>query len=76
MGVDKSFADDLIKERGIVRSRVVLLLRSTEIKPFVLLICSIYYRTNIFPLSLADNSAYFREFRLLFYKKTCKVSTK
>ena len=29
----KSFADDLNKERGIVRSRVVLLLRSSEIKP-------------------------------------------
>src|ERR1700722_18704090 len=30
---DKSFADDLIKERGIVSSRVALLLRSAEIKP-------------------------------------------
>ena len=29
----KSFADDLNKERGIVSSRVVLLLRSAEIKP-------------------------------------------
>ena len=29
----KSFADDLNKERGIVRSRVALLLRSAEIKP-------------------------------------------
>ncbi len=36
---DKSFADDLNKERGIVRSRVALLLRSSEIKPFVLQIC-------------------------------------
>ena len=38
---DKSFADDLNKERGIVSSRVALLLRSAEIKPlfhrFVLL---------------------------------------
>jgi hypothetical protein len=33
---DKSYADDLNKERGIVRSRVALLLRSSEIKPFVL----------------------------------------
>ena len=36
---DKSFADDLDKERGIVKSRVALLLRSSEIKPFVLKIC-------------------------------------
>ncbi len=36
---DKSFADDLDKERGIVKSRVALLLRSSEIKPFVLQIC-------------------------------------
>ena len=41
IGEDKSFADDLNKERGIVSSRVALLLRSAEIKPlfhrFVLL---------------------------------------
>ena len=37
---DKSYADDLNKERGIVRSRVALLLRSSEIKPFVLTICA------------------------------------
>ena len=30
---DKSFADDLIKGRGIVSARVALLLRCTEIKP-------------------------------------------
>ena len=30
---DKSFADDLNKERGIVSCRVALLLRSSEIKP-------------------------------------------
>lgn len=30
----KSFADDLILEQGIVSSRVALLLRSAEIKPF------------------------------------------
>ena len=29
----KSFADDLNKERGIVRGRVAVLLRSSEIKP-------------------------------------------
>ena len=31
--VDESFVDDLNKERGIVSSRVALLLRSAEIKP-------------------------------------------
>ena len=36
---DKSFAEDLDKDRGIVKSRVALLLRSSEIKPFVLKIC-------------------------------------
>ena len=30
---DKSFADDLNKERGIVSCRVALLLRSSEINP-------------------------------------------
>ena len=30
---DKSFADDLNKERGIVSCRVAMLLRSSEIKP-------------------------------------------
>ncbi|RHZ45131.1 hypothetical protein Glove_689g4 [Diversispora epigaea] len=34
IGVDKSFADDLNFERGIVSSRVALVLRSAEIKPF------------------------------------------
>ena len=33
IGEDKSFADDLNMERGIVSSRVALLLRSAEIKP-------------------------------------------
>ena len=33
IGRDKSFADDLNTERGIVSSRVALLLRSAEIKP-------------------------------------------
>ena len=31
---DKSFVDDLNKELGIVRMRVVFVPRSTEIKPF------------------------------------------
>ena len=33
IGENKSFADDLNKERGIVRSRVDVELRSAEIKP-------------------------------------------
>ena len=33
IGEDKSFADDLNTELGIVSSRVALLLRSAEIKP-------------------------------------------
>ena len=33
---DKSFVDDLNMERGIVSSRVALLLRSAEIKPLSL----------------------------------------
>jgi hypothetical protein len=33
IGEDKSFADDLNTERGIVSSRVAMLLRSAEIKP-------------------------------------------
>ena len=36
---DKSFADDLNMERGIVSGRVALLLRSTEIRPPVPTIC-------------------------------------
>ena len=33
VGEDKSYADDLSMKRGIVSSRVALLLRSAEIKP-------------------------------------------
>ena len=33
IGEDKSFADDLNKERGTVSSRVALLLRSAEVQP-------------------------------------------
>ena len=33
IGLDKSLVDDWNKERGIVSSRVALLLRSAEIKP-------------------------------------------
>jgi hypothetical protein len=39
---DKSHVDDMNKERGIVSSRVAFTLRSGEIKPIVLLICSIW----------------------------------
>ena len=39
---DKSFADDLNLERGIVSSRVALLLRSAEIKPIVLWFVQFY----------------------------------
>ncbi|PAK87182.1 hypothetical protein B8W99_28755, partial [Peribacillus simplex] len=35
MREDKSFADDLDVQRGIVSSRVALLLRSAEIKPLL-----------------------------------------
>jgi hypothetical protein len=35
IGEDKSFADDLNTEQGIVSSRVALLLRSAEIKPLL-----------------------------------------
>jgi hypothetical protein len=41
IGRDKSFVDDLNKERGIVRVRVAFVPRSAEIQPFVLEIC--YY---------------------------------
>ena len=37
---DESFADDLNVEGGTVSSRVALLLRSAEVKPFLLKICS------------------------------------
>ena len=39
IGRDKSFVDDLNKERGIVRMRVAFVPRSAEIQPFVLEIC-------------------------------------
>ena len=46
---DKSFADYLNMERGIVRGRVASLLRSSEIKPYVLLICTFFCKPNFFP---------------------------
>ena len=36
-------------ERGIVRGRVASLLRSSEIKPYVLLICTFFYYQFLCP---------------------------
>ena len=47
----ESFADDLNKERGILRSRVTLLLRSSKTKPFVLQICHECVRACVRQLS-------------------------
>ena len=44
IGEDKSFADDLNTERGIVSSRVALLLRSAEIK--LLFSRFVFYKTS------------------------------
>ena len=40
IGVDKSFVDDLNRERGIVSMRVDFVLRSAEIQPSVPKICA------------------------------------
>ncbi|ODQ49594.1 hypothetical protein SAICODRAFT_228385 [Saitoella complicata NRRL Y-17804] len=49
---DESFADDLNEERGVVSSRVALLLRSAETKPlfprFVLLRTSLSLSLSLF----------------------------
>ena len=42
---DKSYADDLNVRPGIVRGRVALLLRSTEIKPELSDLCKAHYVT-------------------------------
>ena len=39
IALDKSFADDLNMKRGIVSSRVALLLRSTEVHPVAAKMC-------------------------------------
>ena len=52
----KSFADDLNKERGIVRSRVVLLLRSSEIKPLFSDLSLVSCHERRTPLSPADQT--------------------
>ena len=44
---DESFADDLNMGRGIVSGRVALLLRSTEIRPPVPMICPLRIRTKL-----------------------------
>ena len=51
---DKSFADDLNLERGIVSSRVALLLRSAEIKPIVLWFVLIFKNFFFFSSLLED----------------------
>ena len=43
IGKDKSFVYDLNKEHGTVSMRVVFVLRSTEVNPFVLEICSTFF---------------------------------
>ena len=47
--VDESFADDLNKKRGIVRGRVALLLRSSEIRPAVSKIRALYAHLPLLP---------------------------
>ena len=50
---DESFADDLNKKRGIVNSRVALLLRSIEVHPFAAkMCCSSRTHPSPFPISL------------------------
>ena len=48
---DKSYADDLNMERGIVKSRVAFVLRASEIKPlfdrFVTLWQVIFFNKNV-----------------------------
>ena len=47
IGRDKSFVDDLNKERGIVRMRVAFVPRSAEIQPHVLEICYSTFQITI-----------------------------
>ena len=49
IGEDKSFADDLNREQGIVSSRVALLLRSAEIKPLFYRFVLFKRTINFFP---------------------------
>ena len=55
IGRDKSFVDDLNKERGIVRMRVAFVPRSAEIQPlfwrFVTFIPNLYLQT-LFSISI------------------------
>ena len=62
IGEDKSFADDLNKERGIVSGRVALLLRSAEIKP-------LFYRFVLYEHLLPLHSLWMFEGHYLFIFK-------
>jgi hypothetical protein len=54
IGGDKSFVDDLNTRRGIVSSRVALLLRSAEIKP----LSSRFVLLNISPSGIIPENYY------------------
>ena len=56
---DESFADDLNKKRGIVNSRVALLLRSIEIQPAVSKIRALIAHL---PPPFSPNLTYFKPF--------------
>ncbi len=57
---DESFADDLNKKRGIVNSRVALLLRSIEIQPAVSKIRALLaHLPPLLPTSLSNSSLSF-----------------
>jgi hypothetical protein len=56
IGRDKSFVDDLNKERGIVRMRVAFVPRSAEIQPHVLEICYLTLSNHIICLCKKTNS--------------------
>jgi hypothetical protein len=75
---DKSFADDLNTERGIVSSRVALLLRSAEIKPlfqrFVLFLGKRTFQIS-FPLWELLRAVIIKDLRevLFFFKSASDV---
>lgn len=60
---DKSFANDLYVQRGIVSSRVALLLRSAEIKPQL---SDLWKHTSFFWLALGVISESQPSFGLVF----------
>ena len=57
VGRDKSFVDDLNKERGTVSMRVAFVLRSAEVQPLFRLICALALVVPIVVLqtALADS---------------------